>query len=267
MADNGSAPRARGTQCQHIPQLTPERISPACAGNTRARPRPPTVRTDQPRVRGEHGLTCEVLGKVYGSAPRARGTRDPAAPGHARGRISPACAGNTSPSTCTARRLPDQPRVRGEHIYAVYRLVRMIGSAPRARGTRIDLTILQGRKRISPACAGNTCAPPYCRCPATDQPRVRGEHTQSPMTGSNRTGSAPRARGTPFLGGAEIPADRISPACAGNTRTAPAAPPPSADQPRVRGEHFITWLWVSHKTGSAPRARGTPGGPARGTAG
>ena len=188
-------------------------------------------------MRGEHGLTCEVLGKVYGSAPRARGTRDPAAPGHARGRISPACAGNTSPSTCTARRLPDQPRVRGEHIYAVYRLVRMIGSAPRARGTRIDLTILQGRKRISPACAG--------------------EHLRTAVLSLSGHGSAPRARGTHPVAHDGLEQDRISPACAGNTIPRGRGNPRGPDQPRVRGEHPDSSRSAATVGGSAPRARGT----------
>ena len=98
----GSAPRARGTRSH------PDVGSPS--------PHP-----DQPRVRGEHGEVDDGEGWITGSAPRARGTpcdwyrgldigsTDGSAP-RARGtptiarlfagsfRISPACAGNTSPT-------------------------------------------------------------------------------------------------------------------------------------------------------------------------
>ena len=70
----GSAPRARGTQRHRRRRHGGRRVSPACAGNTRARIGNPRTRPGQPRVRGEHTDATGVLGDLYGSAPRARGT-------------------------------------------------------------------------------------------------------------------------------------------------------------------------------------------------
>ena len=294
---SGSAPRARGTQAQHAALGSVLRISPACAGNTVRHWHRCVCTADQPRVRGEHIAQTRRAVRLFGSAPRARGTpkRPPllravsacADQPRVRGehtplkagirvlfnRISPACAGNTSISTrwlkrelrlrispaCAGNtaqdarredaRPSDQPRVRGEHTPdRAAHPDPVNGSAPRARGT----------PRRAPACA---------LARGTDQPRVRGEHVVDATVIMSRRSlpDQPRVRGEHLLPAVEIMLrvlQRISPACAGNTRTAPidcrwrsnfgSAPrargtlasacsamlPVSTDQPRVRGEHI-----------------------------
>ena len=195
-ADAGSAPRARGTPVQPRRSATAQRISPACAGNTRDVTCSAVTPTDQPRVRGEHSIRHAGVRRVRGSAPRARGTLLPAFQYHAPARISPACAGNTRPLGTPASRPPDQPRVRGEHSAARDASVPSSGSAPRARGTLGQCGPDRLSFRISPACAGNTQFRGSPRTEATDQPRVRGEHPTTVIGASPTGGSAPRARGT-----------------------------------------------------------------------
>ena len=70
----GSSPRARGTPPLAVLLRLPDRIIPACAGNTRrstARNRPDS---DHPRVRGEHRHVRGRVERLLGSSPRARGT-------------------------------------------------------------------------------------------------------------------------------------------------------------------------------------------------
>ena len=237
---DGSAPRARGTAPRRRARVHAGN-SPACAGNTS---KPANVLASipgQPRVRGEHqSLTMAPIG----SAPRARGTQNTWLQNIVRGRVSPACAGNTADGSTTPSIKPGQPRVRGEHQNAQTGAGIYNGSAPRARGTPDHQRRRGVSERVSPACAGNTAK----RCTPLDrlsgQPRVRGEHPTSPAF--------------------PVPSQRVSPACAGNTLPAWMTVPSEPGQPRVRGEHTIKGIRTFRTDGSAPRARGTPGGASNG---
>ena len=55
---------------------------------------------------------------------------------------------------------------------------------------------------------------------------------------------------------------RITPACAGSTAASTAASSAATDHPRVRGEHTKMTKVTESGTGSPPRARGAPVGPA-----
>ncbi len=218
----GSAPRARGTHRRQYLTLNNTRISPACAGNTAGRRSSWARCSDQPRVRGEHAGVGGRDSGVHGSAPRARGTHEDGRHADRGGRISPACAGNTAELTAVTSTI--SPACAGNTVDGY--LVRYPGgSAPRARGTPIGGLGVVLFWRISPACAGNTGSRRGLNQPRvrgehamrTDQPRVRGEHGSNPMQRQLANGSAPRARGTRADLLDYRRAERISPACAGNT--------------------------------------------------
>ena len=213
----GSAPRARGTRSRQLADEVWNRVSPACAGNTVLQGGDNGGFPGQPRVRGEHTTTLEGALSGSGSAPRARGTLHQYGSGVHGHRVSPACAGNTSPRAEGSRNSPGQPRVRGEHISPRAGLRSLNGSAPRARGTRILLVAGRERHRVSPACAGNTYRRGEGGQVPAGQPRVRGEHPETETSTSPVTGSAPRARGTLGKRVRHGPVNRVSPACAGNT--------------------------------------------------
>ena len=73
-----------------------------------------------------------------------------------------------------------------------------IGSAPHARGTLVAVQRYGGRRRVSPACAGNTSASAYITAFTPGQPRMRGEHDDGQWIQDGDDGSAPHARGTLF---------------------------------------------------------------------
>ena len=60
---HGSSPRVRGTQTATEAESNLAGIIPACAGNTRAWPRPQCTPWDHPRVCGEHAPGCERSGR------------------------------------------------------------------------------------------------------------------------------------------------------------------------------------------------------------
>ena len=155
------------------------RFSPAHAGNTLHFPKFAISTPVQPRARGEHLQQVPLLPKASGSAPRTRGTPPGLAPLAGWLRFSPAHAGNTECICGGDTPASVQPRARGEHPHYSDNLPRLVGSAPRTRGTHRRRSIGRAQWRFSPAHAGNTN-------------REASEQRVS-------TGSAPRTRGTLYL--------------------------------------------------------------------
>ena len=65
-------------------------------------------------MRGEHRDNLRVVGRGIG--------------------IIPACAGSTKADKAVSRKVGDHPRMRGEHLYAIFRSSFDAGSSPHARG-------------------------------------------------------------------------------------------------------------------------------------
>ena len=134
-------------------------------------------------------------------------------------RITPACAGNTIPhSRCLACNW-DHPRLCGEHSPAAVIMMVVGGSPPPVRGTRCGVFSGHAALRITPACAGNTSTGILARIGRWDHPRLCGEHHWTSWTGRMSSGSPPPVRGTPKITKKYQDKARITPACAGNTRS------------------------------------------------
>ena len=111
----GSSPRARGTHGNSHRTAGLFRFIPASAGNTTQRPGTRENASVHPRERGEHWPPLLSRGGHVGSSPRARGTPPPLPPRQRNSRFIPASAGNTGRRCRTYRRWPVHPRERGEH--------------------------------------------------------------------------------------------------------------------------------------------------------
>jgi len=114
--EDGSSPRAWGTQAAAQVGRSSCRFIPTCVGNTASsvpsRPRRPV----HPHVRGEHQAHGQDVLDEGGSSPRAWGTRDAQPHDRRPRRFIPTCVGNTAAASVDAER--DD------------------GSSPRAWGTR-----------------------------------------------------------------------------------------------------------------------------------
>ena len=73
------------------------------------------------------------------------------------------------------------------------------------------------KRRIIPACAGNTCDIPEETDADQDHPRLRGEYLTEVFVKVTFPGSSPPARGIPCHFLLPFFTCRIIPACAGNT--------------------------------------------------
>ena len=109
---------------------------------------------------------------------------------------------------------------------------------------------------ITPACAGNTHYQPVNLHPIRDHPRLRGEYQTFSLKENQYLGSPPLARGIPTANMKSITAERITPACAGNTSQIGCILVVNQDHPRLRGEYRISSRHSNLCTGSPPLARG-----------
>ena len=146
--------------------------------------------------------------------------------------------------------------MRGEDSSPAKSSVALNGSPPHARGRQQLALCASPPSRITPACAGKTSsAPPLLAC-IWDHPRMRGEDLG--LDGSHRLlyGSPPHARGRHPVPFDRVPLARITPACAGKTRSACPSSGLCPDHPRMRGEDTRLRADFPVGAGSPPHARG-----------
>ena len=151
----GSPPRMRGTANVKKVGSTPDRITPADAGNSIAQRTCTAAHRDHPRGCGEQfGLRAEVFG-LRGSPPRMRGTGPfPRSPRRQAG-ITPADAGNRHVACFEFCNRKDHPRGCGEQSFISTARQLDRGSPPRMRGTATAWSCRVAFFGITPADAGN----------------------------------------------------------------------------------------------------------------
>ncbi len=234
----GSSPRVRGTPPLARESAHRRRFIPACAGNSNAPSCATRTRTVHPRVCGELALRLWRFGRGFGSSPRVRGTHFIDVFQKFMRRFIPACAGNSAPATALRAWSTVHPRVCGELLGLPECLLRLTGSSPRVRGTRVSPIHRDHDGRFIPACAGNSARTATLPLPRPVHPRVCGELVNP-------------CRGMGCFG-------RFIPACAGNSSGEPRQLRSAPVHPRVCGElvsHQRIRRWA---VGSSPRVRGTP---------
>ncbi len=151
----GSPPRVRGTVNNYGHGQPPVRITPACAGNRTSSRIFRLCSQDHPRVCGEQLASSFSLAASSGSPPRVRGTGYRQSASCTRTRITPACAGNSPQQWHSEHGCRDHPRVCGEQLSSGLRILFILGSPPRVRGTVTFLRTPKSAYGITPACAGN----------------------------------------------------------------------------------------------------------------
>ena len=165
---------------------------------------------------GEQMTNRTLTSQRLGSPPRVRGTGSRRATVAGCGRITPACAGNSSRSGCWWHKAQDHPRVCGEQFHGIRPRNAHTGSPPRVRGTEKMANTILTPDRITPACAGNSFTKNICYFISWDHPRVCGEQHRTTKGPAWPGGSPPRVRGTGAGTAGQNAGDRITPACAGN---------------------------------------------------
>ena len=194
--------------------------------------------SDHPRIRGEHPLLTPGFRDGMGSSPHTRGAPTSCRWWRSRPRIIPAYAGSTSSRSPRRYRLPDHPRIRGEHHVPLIDSVWQPGSSPHTRGARRGPSSRFHRVGIIPAYAGST-------------PRVS-------LINFDSEGSSPHTRGARADERGRLVVLGIIPAYAGSTSPRCSIRRLSGDHPRIRGEHADHELAEGVHEGSSPHTRGAP---------
>ncbi len=130
------------------------------------------------------------------------------------------------------------------------------GSPPRVRGKVRRRGQCAVRRGITPACAGKSRSDPRCSLLPRDHPRVCGEKGFFPAVIKSLKGSPPRVRGKVFGAHVIHAVGRITPACAGKSRSDPRCSLLPRDHPRVCGEKGFFPAVIKSLKGSPPRVRG-----------
>ena len=215
--ERGSPPRVRGKLPLLLKLGKPPRITPARAGKTWAKCRPPRWRRDHPRACGENSAYASRLATFIGSPPRVRGKPSGLILLRPPMRITPARAGKTNVLNSIMVAPPDHPRACGENPWAVCGLVALAGSPPRVRGKHPLLLKGSAFIGITPARAGKTVCSACVMDDHADHPRACGENHTSLRSKDEEHGSPPRVRGKPSDGRRDERPLRITPARAGKT--------------------------------------------------
>ena len=186
-----------------------------------------------------------------------RGTESFPSPKAVKSRITPAHAGN---SLCSPTRGPssgDHPRTCGEQSLRKTKSCQITGSPPHMRGTGREGTEMALGNRITPAHAGNSLFASFLLSRIRDHPRTCGEQLGIFDVPGRRSGSPPHMRGTVNELHIENPAERITPAHAGNSPDEHCRISLCEDHPRTCGEQAADPVNTRCHTGSPPHMRGT----------
>ena len=256
LVDLGLSPRVRGNlngrQCHHKTR----RPIPACAGEPGGRGNRPALEPAYPRVCG--GTLAVDQKRAYhgGLSPRVRGNRLRLRRGQLRRRPIPACAGEPSSQTATAKGKGAYPRVCGGTPVQHDRLGNPEGLSPRVRGNRQAPPPQPLLRGPIPACAGEPGRGSSGFRTGAAYPRVCGGTLPRRPIRFPPGGLSPRVRGNPGRMENPFAAKRPIPACAGEPPCAISPGPGSAAYPRVCGGTYATGAWSASTDGLSPRVRG-----------
>ena len=151
--------RGKGADLASVTAAT--RITPACAGKSRAISAFPSAIQDHPRVCGEKFVEVAKIFHDLGSPPRVRGKVLHLCFRVALKGITPACAGKSGWHSCCPGCNRDHPRVCGEKVLLIIGISKARGSPPRVRGKVSERLMGGNYARITPACAGKRFLPPH----------------------------------------------------------------------------------------------------------
>ena len=130
----GSPPHVRGKEANSFTRKWFVRITPACAGKSALGSPAFSSNRDHPRMCGEKTIYVDTYPGTLGSPPHVRGKGDFNIVRIGHKRITPACAGKSSPGLSDMHANGDHPRMCGEKILFLEHVHRKLGSPPRMRG-------------------------------------------------------------------------------------------------------------------------------------
>ena len=256
--ESGSSPLTRGKLPGGGPGSRARRLIPAHAGKTAPGLGAPPPWPAHPRSRGENTPPQDEDDCYTGSSPLTRGKRGLGTPGRRHRRLIPAHAGKTCLRGSAVGPRPAHPRSRGENRDMGGTVPPRPGSSPLTRGKPPDGSRATANRRLIPAHAGKTAAPPPPISTRTAHPRSRGENSRRILSGVLPPGSSPLTRGKLITITLRVRQVRLIPAHAGKTLRVLESAANRTAHPRSRGENLKCGCLGVAVLGSSPLTRGKP---------
>ena len=125
---------------------------------------------------GKNKRSISPPDRPQGSPPRVREKLFAMLSAYGASRITPACAGKTSPNCSQSTQVEDHPRVCGKNRRTSCVSCRKRGSPPRVREKLRNIYIFRLVIGITPACAGKTILHSSRPDEQWDHPRVCGKN-------------------------------------------------------------------------------------------
>ncbi len=170
----GSPPRVRSRPRSNRPESARTGITSACAEQTCQPAGLAEAAGDHLRVCGADARPLRSLRPLTGSPPRVRSRRRSGHQGRLPGRITSACAEQTSTAPMAAAWTGDHLRVCGADVSDDFQVTVESGSPPRVRSRHTSSIPDDGRVGITSACAEQTCLSVCCFRTRPDHLRVCG---------------------------------------------------------------------------------------------
>mgnify|MGYP000897965664 CR=1 FL=1 len=192
---SGTSPRMRGKLQDYLKVVNNRRNIPAYAGKTCMCVKGFQKCAEHPRVCGENISISRERESQNGTSPRMRGKLMAAKIDIFCKRNIPAYAGKTF--SCVHARFMgwEHPRVCGENLTPVPRMVHNGGTSPRMRGKPKPVIWWARPRRNIPAYAGKTTFHELNFCWKPEHPRVCGENLSFQIAYLLSLGTSPRMRG------------------------------------------------------------------------
>ena len=209
-----------------------------------------------PRVCGGTSPATSCAIALGGLSPRVRGNPPGQASRRGKPRSIPACAGEPNAMTATISVSPVYPRVCGGTSVFCCKSCDEMGLSPRVRGNPEKDWCEEGRWGSIPACAGEPRHAGPAPVTIWVYPRVCGGTGGQLRHHPDSGGLSPRVRGNPEGGPGAGRAGGSIPACAGEPRGRPPAPPEPEVYPRVCGGTSFSRSRTGGRDGLSPRVRG-----------
>ncbi|BAS27305.1 hypothetical protein LIP_1456 [Limnochorda pilosa] len=192
----GSPPRAWGSRRHPRSPRWPRGFTPTRVGITSWRPAGRTSPSVHPHARGDHELPRVGLAVGTGSPPRAWGSLPVMEDDESEVRFTPTRVGITVSSAPALLDLPVHPHARGDHVLPFLVLQALVGSPPRAWGSRTPDAVGVPVRGFTPTRVGITPSRPRSPRPSSVHPHAPGDHQCWGRIFLRRTGSPPRAWGS-----------------------------------------------------------------------
>ena len=259
LAAGGLSPHVRGNHSARNADPGGRGSIPACTGKPLDKVYRQEGERVYPRMYGETRGAGAQTGSGAGLSPHVRGNRGVALQAEAGEGSIPACTGKPPRTSTRSTCRGVYPRMYGETLSRLGRLLEQIGLSPHVRGNRVHDLGLQAGGGSIPACTGKPPGAPYAAVMQRVYPRMYGETLEEEEQREIDEGLSPHVRGNQPAVGPRAGGAGSIPACTGKPKNVNPPLGYAEVYPRMYGETGLDVQAAVADPGLSPHVRGNLG--------